>query len=235
MLAARNLNQRSTMDMEEQKQSEDVFEDELLHLCSRTVDDAYLAGEAVFAFANRRHLARTMREYQREVEKADTILAPLFYRMKQRLSRPGRSGRWHQWLRQNKIERSCADRLVLAYAESIGRRYELSSRGVTEPLEGDISLAAHRACGHVEKRLISQRSRMQFITCLADLLNLSVTWDGDKVQLGEEAQCDLSYAEISRVPNVMEILEDGTIRPVDFELREGKVVKSSGTPTRARE
>jgi hypothetical protein len=207
------------MDIDEQNSTDDVFGDNI-HLCSKTVDDAFLAGEAVQAFANRRHLARTMNEYKSEIQKVDAVLAPLLYRMKCRLSHLGRSGRWHAWLKQNKIERSCADRLVLSYAESLGRRYELSSRYIPEPLEANISLAAHRASGRVEKKLTSTRSRMQFLYCLAGLLDLSVDWDRDSVRLGPPAPCDLSDAEICRVPNVIELLEDGTARPIDYELQD---------------
>lgn len=207
------------MKMHEQKADEDVFGD-LLPICSKTVDEAFLAGEAVQAWANRRHLARTMKEYKSEVEKADAVLSPLLLRMKRRLSRPGRSGRWHAWLKQNKIERSCADRLVLEFAKLIGRRYELPSRYIPEPHQGDISLAAHRACDRVAKKLTSPRSRMHYITCLAGLLDISVAWDGDSVRLGPPAPCDLTDAEICKVPNVMEVLQDGMIRPVDFELKE---------------
>lgn len=208
------------MDLDEHNSNDDVFGDELMNACSKTVDDAYLAGETVRAFANRRHLARTMNEYKSEVKKADAVLAPLLYRMKCRLSRVGRNGRWHAWLKQNKIERSCADRLVLEFAESIGRRYELPSRYISEPLQGNISLAAHRTSERVEKKLTSPWSRMQYITCLANLLDLSVDWDGASVRLGPPAPCDLSDAEICRVPNVMEMLEDGTIKPIDYELQE---------------
>lgn len=208
------------MEIDEQSSTDDVFGDELLHACSKTVDDAYLAGETVAAFANRRHLARTMNEYKSEVKKADAVLAPLLYRMKCRLSRVGRSGRWLAWLKQNKIERSCADRLVLEFAESIGRRYELPSRYIPEPLLGDIGLAAHRASERVQKKLTSTWSKMQFLSCLANLLDLTVDWNGNSVQLGPPAPCDLSEAEICRVPSVIEVLEDGTIRPVDYELKE---------------
>jgi hypothetical protein len=207
------------MNIDEQKLEEDLLGD-VLHLCSKTVDDEYLPGETVLCYSNRRHAAHMMKHYKAEVQQADSILAPLLFRMKQRLSRPGRNGRWHAWLKQNKIERSCADRLVLDFAESIGRRYELPSRYIPEPLQGNISLAAHRASERVEKKLTTTRSRMQFLSCLANLLDLSVDWDGDSVRLGPPAPCELSEAELCKVPNVIEVLEDGTIRPVDYELRD---------------
>ena len=207
------------MNLDEQKGDEDVFGD-LHHLCSKTVDDEYLPGETVLCWSNRRHAASLMKHYKAEVQQADAVLAPLLFRMKHRLSRLGRNGRWHAWLKENKIERSCADRLVLSYAESFGRRYELPSRYISEPLGGNICLAAHRASERVEKKLTSTRSRMQFLSCLAGLLDLSVDWDGDLVRLGPPAPCDLSDAEICKVPNVMEVLEDGTIRPVDYEFRD---------------
>ena len=208
------------MNIDEQNASDDVFDDYLPHLCSKTVDDEYLAGETVRCWANRRHSARLMGHYRAEIQQTDAALAPLLYRMKRRLSHLGRGGRWHAWLIQNKITRGTAGRLVLSFAESIGRRYELPSRYIPEPLEASISVASHRACERVEKKLTTPWSRMQFLSCLANLLELSVDWDGDSVRLGPPAPCDLSDDEICRVPNVMEVQPDGKIGPVDYELRE---------------
>lgn len=207
------------MNEDDQKVDEDVF-GELLPLCSKTVDDEFLAGETVLAWSNRRHSAALMNHYKAEVEQADAVLAPLLYRMKRRLSRLGRGGRWHAWLKQNRIERSCADRLVLSYAESLGRRYELPSRYIPAPLEGDVCLAAGRACKRVEKKLTTPRSKMVFLSVLANLLDMSVDWDQEGLRMKPQPPPDLNDPEISKVPNVMEVLDDGTIRPVSYELQE---------------
>jgi len=157
-----------------------------------------------------------VRHYKAELEQADEVLAPILYRIKQFISQQGRSGRWRSWLKSVGIERSCADRLVLAYATSIGRRYELPSRQL-EVLEGDVSLAAHRTYKKLKARLSSQRSKLQFLSCLGALLDVSVENDDRSVRLTETKECELSDEEICKVPAVFDMQEDGTARPVyDF-------------------
>ena len=58
------------MNIDQQNEDEDVL-GELYHLCSKTCDDAFLAGEAVLAWSNRRHSAALMNHYKAEVEQAD--------------------------------------------------------------------------------------------------------------------------------------------------------------------
>jgi hypothetical protein len=74
----------------------------------------------------------------------DAVLAELLFRRKQMLSRLGRNGQWSLWLRQQKISRSTADRLVAQYAESHGLSDELRHREIIEPLQGNVCLAASR-------------------------------------------------------------------------------------------
>ena len=76
------------------------------------VSDEYLAGETVFLWSTREHFRRQMNIQRAEVLKADSILGELLFRMKRKLSRMGRNGGWSEWLRQNKISRASADRLV---------------------------------------------------------------------------------------------------------------------------
>jgi hypothetical protein len=44
--------------------------------------------------------------------------------------------------------------------------------------------------------------------------------DSNAARLGPPELCDLGETEISAVHNEVEILEVGTIRPVDFQLRD---------------
>jgi hypothetical protein len=140
--------------------------------------------------------------------------------MKQKLSRLGRNGGWSLWLRQQNIQRSTADRLVAQYAESYGLTDELCHRVVAEPLESNVCLAASRTSKRLKNMLKTPRSRMTFIKVLADLLGLKVEYgEADSVRLTIPPAVDA--ASISRtVPNVIEVRNDGTIRPVDYELRE---------------
>jgi hypothetical protein len=184
------------------------------------VSEEYLAGETVGLWSTREHYRRQMNIQRAEVLKAEAVLGELLFRMKRKLARLGRNGAWSAWLKQNKISRAAADRLVLGYAEPNGLRDELPSREVAEPHEGSICISAHRASERVAGKLQSSRSRMMFLSCLADLLNLSVDWDADIMQLRILPRGAVIDPETYAVPNLIEVQNDGTIRPVDFELRD---------------
>ncbi len=140
--------------------------------------------------------------------------------MKQKLSKLGRNGGWSAWLKQQKIPRSTADRLVLEHAEYFDLRDELPHRAPSEPLEGNICQAAYRTSDRFETMLRSPKSRMTFVKVAADLFGLEVDLgEVDSVRLTlpppvEQANFDC------RVPNVIRVMEDGAVVPVDYELRD---------------
>ena len=67
----------------------------------------------------------------------DAVLAELLFRRKQMLCRLGRNGQWSLWLRQQKISRSTADRLVSTVRCLHGLADELRHRDISEPLQGN--------------------------------------------------------------------------------------------------
>jgi hypothetical protein len=155
---------------------------------------------------------------QAEVSRIDGVLSGLLYDQKKRLSRQGRNGGWNRWLTEHKIPRATADRLCMEHVEFFGLQHELPRRERPEPLEGNISQAACRVSDRHEQMLKSPRSRMKFLTCLADRLGVSVEFgDEGSIRLSTplpEKPEDIDY----RVPNVIQVEEDGSIVPVDYEL-----------------
>jgi hypothetical protein len=153
------------------------------------VDEEYLAGETIMNWANREQYRR-MESIQRvEILKSDAILGELFYRMKKKLCRLGRNGGWSLWLKQQRIARSTADRLVLNYAECHGLSDEFPHRE-GDPHEGNICVAAQRTSDRLENMLKSPRSRMTFVKVLADLFGLYVEWEGEGARLSLRTQFD---------------------------------------------
>ena len=184
------------------------------------VDDEFVAGEIVSRWFHREHSRRLKDMHESEMLTFDAELAELLFRMKQKLSRLGRNGGWSLWLRQQNIQRSTADRLVTQYAESYGLTDELRHREITEPLEGNVCLAANRASKRLKNMLKTPRSRMTFIKVLADLFGLGIEYgEADSVRLTMPPA--IAAANINQsVPNVIEVHDDGTIRPIDYELRD---------------
>ena len=186
------------------------------------VADQYVAGEVVNRWHHREQSRRLKDLHEREMLEFDATLGELLFRRKQMLCRLGRNGQWSLWLRQQRISRSTADRLVAQYAASYGLTDELHQRNIAEPLEGNVCSAAQRTYKRLKNMLSTPRSRLMFLTCLADSFGLGVDSELDgSVRLstpppvGEE---DIDYW----VPNVIEVQQDGTIRPVNYELRDEK-------------
>lgn len=181
-------------------------------------NDDYLSGEIIFQWFNRKSFRREMAGQEAEIARIDGVLSGLLYEQKKRLSRLGRNGRWNAWLKQHNIPRSTADRLVMEHVEFFGLQHELPQRERPEPLEGNISLAANRVSDRHVQMLKTPRTRMMFMSCLADRFGLGVDFNEDgSVRLSTPPPA--SYDENDcRVPNVIQVEEDGSIVPVDYEL-----------------
>jgi hypothetical protein len=180
----------------------------------------FLSGEIIHLWFQRKSVRREMTSQETELSRIDGVLSGLMYEQKKRLSRLGRNGGWSKWLAQHKIPRATADRLCMEHVEFFGLQHELATRERPEPLEGNISLAACRTSDRLEQMLKSPRSRMMFLSGLADRFGIAVDFgEGGSVRLSipppEKAE-DIDY----RVPNVAQIDANGKLVPVDCELRE---------------
>ena len=192
-------------------------------------DADFLSGEILHLWFQRKSVRREMASQEAELARIDGILSGHLHSQKKRLSRQGRNGRWSAWLQAHKIPRATADRLVMEHVEFFGLQTELSQRERPEPLEGRVSQAACRVSDRHEQMLKSLRSRMIFMTCLADRLGLTVDLNGDgSIRLSTpppEKPEDIDY----RVPNIIQIDGSGNVVPVDYELAEGESGDESNT------
>jgi hypothetical protein len=183
--------------------------------------DDYLSGEILSQWHHRKSFLREMTGLQAEVSRIDGVISGLFFEQKQRLSRLGRNGGWSKWLKRHNIPRSTADRLVMEHVEFFGLQHELPKRERPEPLLGNITIAACRVSDKHEQMLKSTRSKIVFLSCLADRLGLEVDTDfNGSVRLSApspEKPEDIDY----RVPNVIQIDNSGKLMPVNYELQEG--------------
>jgi hypothetical protein len=180
--------------------------------------DEYLGGEIIHQWSVRQSFRREMSGLQAEVLKRDAVLGDLLYRKKRDLCKLGRSGRWSAWLKQSKIPRSTADRLVLEHAEFFGLKDELPHREQGEPLEGHICQAAFRTHDRLENMLRSPKSRMAFVRCLADLLGFDVEYgEGESVRLSVPPPVKDENIQ-HKMPNVIEVDANGKLLPVNYEL-----------------
>jgi hypothetical protein len=195
-----------------------------------SVTDEFLCGQIVFLWQAREHSKYLMNINKDDMLKSDEVLGELFFLQKRKLCRLGRRGGWHEWLRQNRISRSVADRLALEFAEYQGLADELEHRTTADPIEGHICQRAHRAAERLTKFLVSPRSRMTFVQVLADLFGLQVDWEVGAMRLSIPPPEDEQKWKNVVVPNVMVIGEDGFAMPVNFELKSADGAGSPLTP-----
>lgn len=195
----------------------------------------YLSGEIVHLWFQRKSLRRELVSQEAEILRIDGVLSGLFYDQKKRLSRLGRNGAWSGWLRQNNIPRSTADRLVLEHVEFFGLQHELPHRERTEPLLGNVSIAACRTSDKYEQMLKTPRVRFLFLTCLADRLGLEVDFALDgSARLSTPPPVNEQDIDC-RVPNVMQFTDDGSAVPVDYELKDEDGDSTPSAPPNAEE
>ena len=184
------------------------------------VEDEYIAGEIVNRWFHREQSRRLRDSHEREMLEFDTALAELLFRQKQMLCRLGRNGQWSRWLKQQRISRSTADRLVAQYAASYDLADELPHREFAEPLEGNVCLAAHRTHKRLKNMLSTPRSRVTFLRCAASLFGLGVELNADGSVLLLLSPSPNQKELSDRVPNVIQVQDDGSVVPVDYELRD---------------
>jgi len=190
-------------------------------------DDSTLVYEIVTKWIDRESHRRDIHFHKNEVLKRDAVLGELLFVMKHKLCRLGRRGGWSAWLKERRIPRSSADRLVLEHAEYHGLTGELLHRDNAEPHEGNICQAAHRTADRLENMLKSPTSRMTYVKVLADLFGLQVDWEGEGVRLTIPPPVDENNFEPGVAPSIMEHHRDETLTTADCELKEAEEVESA--------
>ena len=182
-------------------------------------DDSMLVYEITTKWIDRESHRRDMHFHKNEVMKRDALLGELLFVMKHKLCRLGRRGGWSAWLKERRISRSSADRLVLEHAEFHGLTGELLHRDIAEPHDGNISQAAHRTADRLDNLLKSPKSRMTYVKVLADIFGLTVEWEGEGVRLTIPPPVE-EDDWMKDAPDIFELGANGKAKPVDYELKE---------------
>lgn len=83
--------------------------------------------------------------------------------MKQVLARPGRNGQWSGWLKERKIPRATADRLVLKFERSLNPDGNRLSESISEPTEEEILNLYNKLAPKLRRALPTPASVYRFI------------------------------------------------------------------------
>ena len=95
-------------------------------------------------------------------------LSERLYELKQLLARPGRNGQWSAWLKERKISRATADRLVQRYGANLPG-YESPHEAISNPSEDTAEKLAQSVWLRFRKTLATDEVVFQFIGCIAEI------------------------------------------------------------------
>jgi hypothetical protein len=115
-------------------------------------------------------LAANHKTTAKELRQLRAKLAESLYAVKNLLSRPGRGGEWRGWLRERRIPRSTADRLVSRHAETLtGENANVPSGAISNLPEDSAEKLAKSVWQRFGKTLATDECVIRFIGCIAEL------------------------------------------------------------------
>jgi hypothetical protein len=170
--------------------------------------------------------AASMRSQTQNLRSLRAELGKRLSEMKQILARPGRGGEWSGWLRERRIPRATADRLVTKYERSLNPDENRLTESISEPTEEEIQTLLDRMLPKLRKALPTKTSVYKFIELLASLSVLE-RWETEEgfflVKPSAHIAIEQSVSEKTQVEPV----------PVVAEVAVGAHAESAGT-SRAR-
>jgi hypothetical protein len=87
--------------------------------------------------------------------------------MKVLLAKPGRNGKWSEFLRENKIPRTSGDRLVAAYERSLNTAVNCTEGAIQSPTQDEVRKLCSAAWSRASRRLTTPESVFWFLCDLA--------------------------------------------------------------------
>jgi len=99
-------------------------------------------------------------------------LGERLHEMKRLLARPGRNGEWSPFLKEHKIPRTTADRLVAAHERLLAPETNCTAGAIDKPTVQDIQRLFTSIRPRLAKILTTQESVYAFILCLINRASL---------------------------------------------------------------
>lgn len=114
--------------------------------------------------------AASMRSQSQNLRSLRAELGKKLADMKQVLARPGRGGEWSGWLREQKIPRATADRLVLKHERSLHPDGNRLTEAISEPTDEEIKTLLDKIAPKLRKALRTPASAYRFLDLLSSSL-----------------------------------------------------------------
>jgi hypothetical protein len=136
-----------------------------------------LTQEISTLWSNHVSLSANRKVTSKELRQIRARLAGRLFEMKSLLSRPGRLGKWRDWLKQQNIPRSTADRLASRHAETLGiENGNVPTGAIPEPAEAAAERLAKVVWPRFKKVLATGESVVHFLGCIAEISGVPHEW-----------------------------------------------------------
>jgi hypothetical protein len=144
--------------------------------------------------------------------------------MKQVLARPGRNGQWSSWLKQHKIARATADRLVLKFERSRNPDGNCLIESISEPTEEEIQGLFDKVAPKLRRVLRTPASVYRFIDLMTSSFasDRKATEEGlvivkplqktELVGLVQEVQHEPVESPVEPVPLIAKVVREGNVQ-----------------------
>ena len=137
-------------------------------LLPETGDEQRLADEIRQLWAVHVEAKTTVKNTRADLKAIRELLGERLYELKQLLARPGRNGQWSAWLKERKISRATADRLVQQYRADLPG-YESPHEAISSPSEDTAEKLARVVWARFRKFFVSDEVVIRFINGIAAL------------------------------------------------------------------
>ena len=137
-------------------------------LLPETGDEQRLADEIRQLWAVHVEAKTTVKNTRADLKAIRELLSERLYELKQLLARPGRNGQWSAWLKERKISRATADRLVQQYRADLPG-YESPHEAISSPSEDTAEKLARVVWARFRKFFVSDEVVIRFINGIAAL------------------------------------------------------------------
>jgi hypothetical protein len=138
-------------------------------------DEVYLASRIGKLWEVRRAHGDAINGEKARLHRVDGELGELLFHLKLTLAKTGRNGKWTAWLRENKVARASADRLVQRF-ESTLPGFKSPHESDKEPTEADILKLSKAVWSRIHRVLTTDEAVVHFIRCIVIASGVAHEW-----------------------------------------------------------
>ncbi|MGA2632189.1 MAG: hypothetical protein ABSG54_18505 [Terriglobia bacterium] len=122
-----------------------------------------IAHDIACMWETHRSMQGSVKDSQKELRELGKTLGEALFFMKLLLARPGRNGKWSEFLREKKIPRTSGDRLVSAYERSVNPDANCTNGAIQSPTQDEVRKLCSAVWSRVGKKLATSESVYWFI------------------------------------------------------------------------